>query len=182
MIYGKYLGAWNNFKGFYQVLFYINKMDQDESNCMPYGILLIDSSSNGQFSTNIKHKRSHLSHYFPSIYTSRWTRLFMGNTYEPKRNFEGLFSGKRDSAVSWNKMNLLYLVEILPFTLQGSLATEAARGKWSIVSRKFWQTNCKPFKIVQEKWDYILNLHTYILSYITLSLKLDHEKIQNQEL
>ena len=32
---------------------------------VPYGNLIIYSSSNGQFSANIKHKQSHLSHYFP---------------------------------------------------------------------------------------------------------------------
>ena len=64
------------------------------------------------------------------------------------KNLKGMSSDKRDSAVIWNKMNLSLTC--------GNL----------VVHRKFWQTNCKPFKI--EKWDYILNLHTYIyyLSYI----------------
>ena len=41
--------------------------------------------------------------------------------------------------------------------------SKSSAGKMELFHRKFWRTNCKPFKIVQEKWDYILNLHTYIL-------------------
>ena len=127
---------------------------------VPYGYLIIYSSSNGQFSANIKHKQSHLRNYFPSIYTSRWTRLFMGNTYEPKRNLKGMSSDKRDSAFSWNKMNLTLLCGNLTFYSSRLISNRSNMGKMELVPRKFWQTNCKQFKIILH---YILNLHTYIL-------------------
>ena len=89
---------------------------------------------------------------------------------------------KRDSAVSWNKMNLTLPCGNLTFYSSRLSSNRSNVGKMELVHRTFLQTYCKPFKIVQEKLDYILNLHTfiYILSYILYEAgSLEN---QNQEL
>ena len=132
---------------------------------VPCGNLIIYSSSNGQFSANIKHKQSHLSHYFPSIYTSRIKiNEIIYEKYIPAwKNLKGLSSDKRDSAVSWNKMNLTLPCGNLTFSSSRLISNRSSVRKMELVPRKLWQTNCKPFNIVHEKWDYILNLYAYIL-------------------
>ena len=83
--------------------------------------------------------------------------IIYGKYLRAWKNLKGLSS---DSAVSWNKMNLTLPCENLTFYSLRLISNRSSVRKMELVPRKFWQTNCKQFKIILH---YILNLHTYIL-------------------
>jgi len=111
----------------------------------------------------------------------KMNEIIYGIYIRPWKNLKGLSSDKRDSGVSWNKMNLTLPCGNLTFYLSRLISNRRNVQKMELVLRKLWQTNCKPFKIVQEKWDYILNLHTYVL-HILHYYEAGSWENQNQEL
>jgi len=128
-------------------------MDQDESNCA-----LWKSDNLLFFKWPVLRQHDDLFVKMNEIINGKYIRAW--------KNLKGLSSDKWDSAVSWNKVNLTLPCENLTFYSSRLISNRSSVRKIELVPRKLWQTNCKPFKIVQEKWDYILNLHTYISWYI----------------
>ena len=83
--------------------------------------------------TKFKHKQSDLSHYFPSIHTSKWTKLFMRNICEP----EGYVFRLKRFCGQLNKMNLTLPCGNLTFYSSRLSSNRSNVGKMELVHRKF---------------------------------------------
>ena len=96
---------------------------------MPCGNLIIYSSSNGQFSAN---SRTSVITFLVSIRQNEQDYL-----WEIFASLQGMSSDKRDSAISWNKMNLTLPCENLTFYSSRLSSNRSNVGKMELVHSKF---------------------------------------------